>query len=162
MNEMAQETERKFLLAGDFRPYAVEAIPITQGYLCTDPERTVRVRMRGEVAYLTIKSAPDKRGWSRYEFEQQIPAADARELLGMCVGNRIEKVRHIVPYGGQTWEVDVFGGANEGLVVAEVELRDENESIQVPEWVGREVTGDARYYNSALSVRPYKEWARRG
>ena len=162
MNEMAQETERKFLLAGDFRPYAVEEIPITQGYLCTDPERTVRVRMRGGVAYLTIKSAPDERGWSRYEFEQQIPAADARELLGMCVGNRIEKVRHIVPYGGQTWEVDVFSGVNEGLVVAEVELRDENEPIRLPEWVGREVTGDARYYNSALSIRPYKEWAQRG
>ena len=159
---MAQETERKFLLAGDFRPYAVEAIPITQGYLCTDPERTVRVRMRGEVAYLTIKSAPDGRGWSRYEFEQPIPVDDAQELLSMCVGHRIEKVRHLVPGGdGHTWEVDVFGGANEGLVVAEVELRDENESIRLPEWVGREVTGDARYYNSALSVRPYKEWARR-
>lgn len=156
---MAQETERKFLVAGDFMPYVTAAIPIAQGYLCTDPARTVRVRRSGEVAYLTIKSAPDERGWSRYEFEQRIPVDDALELLGMCVGNRIEKVRHLVPDGeGHTWEVDVFGGANAGLTVAEIELQDANEPIALPAWVGREVTGDARYYNSALAIKPYGEW----
>ena len=156
---MAQETERKFLVAGDFMPYVTAAIPIAQGYLCTDPARTVRVRRAGEAAYLTIKSAPDERGWSRYEFEQRIPVDDALELLGMCVGNRIEKVRHLVPDGeGHTWEVDVFGGANAGLTVAEIELQDANEPIALPAWVGREVTGDARYYNSALAVKPYGEW----
>ena len=156
---MAQETERKFLVAGDFMPYVTAAIPIAQGYLCTDPARTVRVRRSGEVAYLTIKSAPDERGWSRYEFEQRIPVDDALELLGMCVGNRIEKVRHLVPDGeGHTWEVDVFGGANAGLTVAEIELQDADETITLPAWVGREVTGDARYYNSALAVKPYGEW----
>ena len=156
---MAQETERKFLVAGDFMPYVTAAIPIAQGYLCTDPARTVRVRRAGEAAYLTIKSAPDERGWSRYEFEQRIPVDDALELLGMCVGNRIEKVRHLVPDGeGHTWEVDVFGGANAGLTVAEIELQDANEPIALPAWVGREVTGDARYYNSALAIKPYGEW----
>ena len=156
---MAQETERKFLVAGDFMPYVTAAIPIAQGYLCTDPARTVRVRRSGEAAYLTIKSAPDERGWSRYEFEQRIPVDDALELLGMCVGNRIEKVRHLVPDGeGHTWEVDVFGGANAGLTVAEIELRDASEPIALPAWVGREVTGDARYYNSALAIKPYGEW----
>ena len=156
---MAQETERKFLVAGDFMPYVTAAIPIAQGYLCTDPARTVRVRRAGEAAYLTIKSAPDERGWSRYEFEQRIPVDDALELLGMCVGNRIEKVRHLVPDGeGHTWEVDVFGGANAGLTVAEIELQDADETITLPAWVGREVTGDARYYNSALAVKPYGEW----
>lgn len=156
---MAQETERKFLVAGDFMPYVTAAIPIAQGYLCTDPARTVRVRRAGEAAYLTIKSAPDERGWSRYEFEQRIPVDDALELLGMCVGNRIEKVRHLVPDGeGHTWEVDVFGGANAGLTVAEIELQDADETITLPAWVGREVTGDARYYNSALAIKPYGEW----
>ena len=156
---MAQETERKFLVAGDFMPYVTAAIPIAQGYLCTDPARTVRVRRAGEAAYLTIKSAPDERGWSRYEFEQRIPLDDALELLGMCVGNRIEKVRHLVPDGeGHTWEVDVFGGANAGLTVAEIELQDADETITLPAWVGREVTGDARYYNSALAIKPYGEW----
>ena len=148
---MAQETERKFLVAGDFMPYATAAIPIAQGYLCTDPERTVRVRRAGDAAYLTIKSAPD---------EQPIPVDDAQELLSMCVGHRIEKVRHLVPGGdGHTWEVDVFSGANAGLTVAEIELQDADEPLTLPPWVGREVTGDARYYNSALSVRPYTEWA---
>ena len=119
----------------------------------------MRVRRAGEAAYLTIKSAPDERGWSRYEFEQRIPVDDALELLGMCVGNRIEKVRHLVPDGeGHTWEVDVFGGANAGLTVAEIELQDGNEPIALPAWVGREVTGDARYYNSALAIKPYGEW----
>ena len=156
---MAQETERKFLVAGDFMPYVTAAIPIAQGYLCTDPARTVRVRRAGEAAYLTIKSAPNERGWSRYEFEQRIPVDDALELLGMCVGNCIEKVRHLVPDGeGHTWEVDVFGGANAGLTVAEIELQDADETITLPAWVGREVTGDARYYNSALAVKPYGEW----
>ena len=156
---MAQETERKFLVAGDFMPYVTAAIPIAQGYLCTDPARTVRVRRSGEAAYLTIKSAPDERGWSRYEFEQRIPVDDALELLGMCVGNRIEKVRHLVPDGeGHTWEVDVFSGANAGLTVAEIELQDADETITLPAWLGREVTGDARYYNSALAVKPYGEW----
>ncbi len=155
---MARETERKFLLTGDFTPYMVDAVPITQGYLCTDPERTVRVRTYGNKGYLTIKSAPDERGWSRYEFEQQIPIADALQLLDLCVGHRIEKVRHIVPYDGFTWEVDLFSGVNDGLAVAEIELADADEPFTPPEWVGREVTGDARYYNSALSVRPYGEW----
>ena len=155
---MAQETERKFLVAGDFMPYVTAAIPIAQGYLCTDPARTVRVRRAGEAAYLTIKSAPDERGWSRYEFEQRIPVEDALELLRMCVGNRIEKVRHLVPDGeGHTWEVDVFGGANAGLTVAEIELQDADETITLPAWVGREVTGDARYYNLALAIKPYGE-----
>ena len=157
---MAQETERKFLVAGDFMPYVTAAILIAQGYLCTDPERTVRVRRTGDAAYLTIKSAPDERGWSRYEFEQPIPVDDAQELLSMCVGHRIEKVRHLVPGGdGHTWEVDVFSGSNAGLTVAEIELQDADEPLTIPAWVGREVTGDARYYNSALSTRPYTEWA---
>jgi len=148
---MAQETERKFLVAGDFMPYATAAIPIAQGYLCTDPERTVRVRRAGDAAYLTIKSAPDERGWSRYEFEQPIPVDDAQELLSMCVGHRIEKVRHLVPYRGHVWEVDVFAGRHEGLCLAEIELSDINESFDPPPWVGEEVTGDPNYYNSVLA-----------
>jgi len=155
-----KEIERKFLVRSmDFIPEATEALPIDQGYLHADSP-TVRVRRRGAKGFLTIKGRSDERGLVRDEYEYEIPLADAEALLTLCGERRLTKVRHLVPGGdGHTWEVDVFSGANAGLTVAEIELRDADEPLTLPPWVGREVTGDARYYNSALSIRPYTEWA---
>lgn len=120
--------------------------------------KTVRVRLAGDRAWLTIKGPSGANGWSRYEFEQAIPTADAEELLGLCEPGIIEKERFYIPAAQHTWEVDVFHGDNEGLIVAEIELASEAEAFEHPAWLGREVTGDKRYYNAMLSTRPYKQW----
>ena len=152
---MAIETERKFLVKGDFRPYAVNRTRIVQGYICSDKGKSVRVRIRGDKGYLTVKGATSQNGLSRYEFEREVPIEDAEQLLRLCEPGQIDKERYKVPFEGHTWEVDVFHGANEGLVLAEVELQDERESIVCPDWIGEEVTGDQRYYNASLVRTPY-------
>ena len=128
-----------------------------QGYICSDPDRTVRVRVRGDKGFLTIKGRSSLDGLSRYEWEKEIPVSEALELMNLCVSGVIDKTRYLVPYGGHTYEVDVFHGANEGLVLAEIELADEQEMFEKPSWLGEEVTGDVRYYNSMLSLHPFSK-----
>ncbi len=132
---------------------------MVQGYICSDADRSVRVRVCDNEGFLTIKSASDERGWSRYEFEQAISKSDAEELLNLCLPGRIDKDRYDVPFGAHTWEVDVFHGANEGLVVAEIELTTEAESFEFPEWIGQEVSGNVNYYNAMLAQHPYSKWS---
>ncbi len=155
---MATEIERKFLVTGDFSRQVISAQRIVQGYICSQPGRTVRVRIRGEEGFLTIKGASDEKGLSRYEFEQKIPLADAEELLKLCEPGAIDKMRNLVPAGKHTWEIDVFHGENEGLILAEIELASEDEPFERPDWIGQEVSGDRRYYNSMLTTHPYKQW----
>lgn len=155
---MAVEIERKFLVSGNFSDGVTRADRIVQGYLCAAPDKTVRVRIRRNKAFLTIKGASDKAGVARSEFEYEIPVADAEALLPLCESGVIDKIRHLVPFQGHTWEVDVFHGCNEGLVVAEIELTSEDESFERPDWLGEEVTGKKRYYNAMLSQRPYNAW----
>lgn len=155
---MATEIERKFLVKGDFNKEAVSATRIVQGYICSRPGRTVRVRIRDNEGFLTIKGPSDEKGLSRYEFEQKIPLADAAELLQLCEPGAIDKMRHLIPCGKHTWEVDVFHGANEGLTLAEIELSSEDEPFDRPAWLGEEVSGDKRYYNSMLTKYPFAGW----
>jgi CYTH domain-containing protein len=155
---MATETERKFLVEGDYRADVTESSRIVQGYLSSVAERTVRVRIRGERGYLTIKGAGNASGLSRYEWEREIPLAEAEELLALCEPGVIEKVRHLVPVGDHVYEVDEFHGDNAGLVVAEIELAGESEAFEKPAWLGREVTGEVGYYNAMLMRRPYSTW----
>lgn len=152
---MGIEIERKFLVRND--GWRTEhGTRLIQGYLSRDKGRTVRVRIAGEAAWLTIKGLTT--GISRAEFEYAIPVADAEQLLSLCEGPIIEKTRHLVEYEGTTWEVDEFHGANAGLVVAEVELDSESEFFARPAWLGDEVSGDVRYSNSSLSVMPFSLW----
>jgi adenylate cyclase len=155
---MATEIERKFLVTGDgWKESADAGTRMRQGYLCIDDERAVRVRLAGDSAKLTIKSAGE--GITRSEYEYEIPERDAREMLdSLCVGTPITKTRYRVRDGGHDWEVDVFDGANAGLVLAEVELDREDESVDVPGWVGREVSDDERYYNAYLARHPFDSW----
>ncbi len=155
---MATEIERKFLVKGDFSQQVVSSQRIVQGYICSQPGRTVRIRIRGEKGYLTIKGSSDEKGLSRYEFEQEIPLSDAEFLLKLCEPGVIDKIRHIIPIGSHIWEVDVFHGDNEGLILAEIELTSEEESFEHPEWLDIEVSGDRRYYNSMLTKHPYSKW----
>ena len=155
---MAQEIERKFLVAGEFKSLAKKATRITQGYLSSVPERTVRVRIKGEKGFITIKGIGSASGASRYEWEKEIPVAEVEELLKICEPGVIDKTRYLVEAGEHTYEVDEFYGDNEGLVVAEVELSSEDENFVKPEWLGEEVTGDVKYYNSMLMKNPYKNW----
>ena len=155
---MAQEIERKFLVSGDFKSEATKATRITQGYLSSIPERTVRVRIKGDKGYMTVKGIGSDSGASRFEWEKEIPVEDVRELLKICEPGVIDKTRYLVPAGKHTFEVDEFYGDNEGLVVAEVELGSEDEEFVRPGWLGEEVTGDPRYYNSMLMKKPYKTW----
>lgn len=157
-DDMAQEIERKFLVRGDFKSEVTKATRITQGYLSSVPERTVRVRIKGDKGYMTVKGIGSDSGASRFEWEKEIPVEDVRELLKICEPGVIDKTRYLVPAGRHTFEVDEFYGDNEGLVVAEVELSSEDEEFVRPEWLGEEVTGDARYYNSMLMKKPYKTW----
>jgi len=155
---MGIEIERKFLVSGDgWRPQATQQTRFSQGYLSRDPARTVRIRVAGERAFLTIKGATT--GATRAEFEYEVPVADAQQLLSMCDGPVVEKIRHFCPFDGMTWEVDEFLGANAGLVVAEIELDTEGQAFARPAWLGAEVTGDARYVNANLAVRPFTSWA---
>ena len=152
---MAIEIERKFLIIGDAWR-STPAVYFCQGYLNRTKERTVRVRVAGEQAYLTIKGLTS--GASRVEFEYEIPLADGQQLLTLCDGPVIEKYRRKIPYAGMLWEVDEFLGENQGLVVAEIELESEAQVFTKPDWVGEEVTQDARYYNSNLSINPFSNW----
>lgn len=152
------EIERKFLVSDlEFLTH-LKANRITQGYLTTDPERTVRVRIKGVKAYITIKGNSNESGLTRFEWEKEISVVEAEELLELALPGVIDKKRYELMHGNKLWEVDVFLGNNEGLVLAEVELTHENEQIILPEWVTVEVTGDPRYYNSYLSNKPYKQW----
>lgn len=155
---MAQEIERKFLVCGEFRQHAKRAMRICQGYLCSVPERTVRVRLRDGRGYLTIKGKSDASGVSRYEWEKEIEPEDALQLMALCEPGVIDKTRYLVDYGGHTFEVDEFRGDNEGLVMAELELKSADEEFRRPSWLGEEVTGDSRYYNASLAKRPFSSW----
>ena len=157
---MAQEIERKFLVTSDaYKEESVKRTRITQGYLSSVPERTVRVRIKGDKGYITIKGGGNESGTSRYEWEKEIPVAEAEELLQICEPGVIHKTRYEVNVGRFTFEVDEFYGENQGLVVAEVELLNENDRFDKPEWIGAEVTGDVRYYNSMLKKKPYTTWS---
>ena len=149
---MAQEIEKKFLVKGDFKADAFKATRITQGYLSSVPERTVRIRVKGDKGFITIKGIGNASGAARFEWEKEIPVEDVKALL--------DKTRYLVKNtdGVHTWEVDEFYGDNEGLTVAEVELADENEPFDKPAWLGEEVTGDPKYFNSMLMKNPYKNW----
>ena len=154
---MGTEIERKFLVRDDsWRAAATESRGLRQGYLAIDGQCTVRVRTDGEEAWLTIKGP--QAGLARAEFEYRIPCEDADALLGLCRGRLVEKVRHLVLLGGHVWEIDEFSGANAGLVVAEIELDRVDESFERPEWLGDEVSSDARYLNANLSSKPYGSW----
>ncbi len=154
---MGIEIERKFLVSGEgWRQPASAQTRFSQGYLSRDPARTVRVRIAGARAFLTIKGAT--RGATRAEFEYEVPLADAQALLAMCDGPVVEKIRHLCVFEGMTWEIDEFLGANAGLVVAEIELVDEGQVFARPDWVGAEVTGDGRYVNANLAVKPFTSW----
>ena len=156
---MGVEIERKFLVRGEIWRRDSTGVSYAQGYFCRGSGRTVRVRIAGSEAFLTIKGPVN--GISRQEFEYPIPLKDAKAMLPLCDGPTIEKLRFRIPYGEHVWEVDEFQGDNEGLVIAEVELADEQEQVDPPPWVGREVTGDPRYYNSNLTIHPYREWKQR-
>jgi adenylate cyclase len=155
---MGIEIERKFLVAGDYRPFATGSLRIVQGYLSSVPERSVRVRILDDRGYLAIKGAGNETGATRFEWEREIPLAEAEELLRLCEPGVIEKTRSLVPVGDHVFEVDEFHGENEGLVMAEVELADEDEAFAKPEWLGEEVTGRAEYYNTSLMKRPFRRW----
>jgi CYTH domain-containing protein len=153
------EIERKFLVNGVvYREEATSHIRILQGFLSADPDRTIRVRCIGNHGFLTIKGRTFDQGTSRPEWEYEIPLREAQELLSLCIPTPVEKVRYHVPCGSHTFEVDEFLGANQGLVLAEVELQDKQEEFMRPSWLGAEVTGDPRYYNSQLSQNPYSKW----
>ena len=154
---MGIEIERKFLPKGEGWRGPGQPTLMRQGYLVADPVRTVRVRIEGERAVITIKSKST--GASRGEWEYEIPVPDAAELLErLCEQPLVEKVRHRIEHAGHTWEVDEFQGENAGLVVAEIELGSEDEAFDLPDWIGQEVTGDPRYYNSSLIRLPYSKW----
>jgi CYTH domain-containing protein len=156
---MALEIERKFLVLDDsYKHEAFSNSHIRQGYICSERGRTVRIRIRDEHAYITIKGPSLNGGLSRYEFEQEIPFVDGENLMSLCDPGIIDKTRWLVKSGRHTFEVDEFHGDNDGLVVAEVELASEDEPYEKPAFIGQEVTGDRRYYNSQLRRNPYKRW----
>lgn len=155
---MPLEIERKFLVCGDFKSQAYDSSRIRQGYICSANGRTVRVRIRGDKGFLTIKGPSGRAGLSRYEFEKEISLSDAEDLMAICEPGVIDKTRYLVRCGRHVFEVDEFYGDNEGLVMAEVELSDENEAFERPAFLGREVTGDRRFYNSHMRRNPYKLW----
>jgi CYTH domain-containing protein len=154
---MAREIERKFLVKNDSWKSDCQGLPCRQGYLVTDEDITVRVRILGDEGYLTVKGRTE--GIARDEFEYRIPLADAEALLrSMSRGGIVEKVRYHVMFKGFTWDVDEFLGGNSGLVLAEVELADEEQYPELPDWLGQEVTGDVRYYNAYLAGKPFTTW----
>ena len=155
---MAQEIERKFLVIGDFKSQAFEQSRIVQGYISSARGRTVRVRIRNCRGYLTINGASNESGTSRYEWEKELSLHEAEELMKLCEPGVIDKTRYLVRSGEHIFEVDEFYGENEGLIVAEVELNAEDEAFVKPSFIGQEVTGDVRYYNSQLMKKPYTTW----
>ena len=153
------EIERKFLVTSDaFKKEAFAQNRIAQGYLSSVPERTVRVRIKGDKGFLTIKGASNETGLSRFEWEKEIPVDEATALLKLCEKGIIDKTRFEVKIGNHIFEVDEFYGENEGLIIAEVELKSETETFEKPIWLGKEVTNDIRYYNSYLSKNPFRNW----
>ncbi|MBO6605243.1 CYTH domain-containing protein [Psychroserpens sp.] len=154
-----KEIERKFLVnSEDYKTEAFYKYRITQGFLNTDPERTVRVRLKGDQGVLTVKGMSSEDGLSRFEWETEISSDEAHALLKLCEDGVIDKMRYEVRSGDHVFEIDEFFGANEGLVIAEVELKDEDEHFESPKWIGDEVTGDIRYYNSQISKSPFNTW----
>jgi len=154
-----QEIERKFLVVGEYKHLASGSTRVVQAYLNTDEERTVRVRINDGKGFITVKGRSSDSGMSRYEWEKEIPAEEAEELLKLCEPGFIVKTRYFVPAGKHTFEIDEFHGDNEGLTVAEIELSAENEAFEKPAFLGREVTGDLKYYNAGLTKNPFKKWS---
>ncbi len=154
------EIERKFLVKGDFKRMSYKHTRIVQGYLSRVPQRTVRIRLKGERGFITIKGETNASGSSRFEWEKEIPFKEATELLELCERALIEKTRYLVKFEEHTFEVDEFYGENEGLQLAEIELTSEEESFEKPPWLGEEVTGQAQYYNSMLSKNPFCQWVK--
>ncbi len=158
---MAQEIERKFLVKGDYKIFSTNSAKISQGFLSTVPERTVRVRIKEDKGYLTIKGIGNKSGASRYEWEKEITLDEAKELMAICEPGVIDKTRFIVQADSNLFfEVDEFYGENEGLTVAEIELPSEDTIFEKPLWLGEEVTGQVKYYNSMLMKTPFKNWSK--
>jgi adenylate cyclase len=156
---MGKEIERKFLVKNDdYKNCDHKSQRIVQGYLSSVPERAVRVRIKGDKGFLTIKGIGNESGMSRYEWEKEISVEDAKDLLKICEPGVIDKTRHFVQYKGYTYEIDEFHGDNKGLTVAEIELESEEDIFEKPDWLGEEVTGDVKYYNSMLMKNPYKNW----
>jgi adenylate cyclase len=154
---MGTEIERKFLVVGEAWRELGTGTSYRQGYIVSDQVRTVRVRVAGDRGYLTLKGPTT--GLSRAEFEYEIPLADADDMLRLfCVSPLVEKVRYRIPLGDLVWDVDEFCGANAGLVLAEVELQDEHQTVVLPDWIGQEVSGDPRYFNAYLAQHPYSQW----
>ena len=147
---MATETERKFLVIGEFRHLAVEEIRITQTYLSIDQDKTIRIRIANDKAFITIKGRPIGNSISRSEWEFQIPISDATEMMKLCLNGKIVKTRYFIPAGEHNFEVDVFHDKNEGLIIAEIELSSDDEEFEIPDWLGEEVTGNPAYYNANL------------
>ena len=153
------EIERKFLVTSqDFKKEAFKNTIIVQGFLNTHKDRTVRVRLNSNQGFITVKGLSSDNGLSRFEWEKEISKEEAEALLKLCEPGRIEKTRYEVEFNEHIFEVDVFHGENEGLIIAEVELKKENESFNKPKWIGEEVTGNIKYYNSQLSKQPYNRW----
>lgn len=148
--KMATETERKFLVNGEFRQLAIKEIRIRQYYLSVDPYKTLRIRITDDKAYITIKGRSTGHSISRSEWEFAIPTKDAEEMTAICLPGKIEKTRYLIPAGKHTFEIDVFHGKNDGLVIAEIELSAEDELFEKPDWLGEEVTGNPAYYNANL------------
>ncbi len=156
---MAKEIERKFLVKNDdFKGCIRQSQKIVQGYLSSVPERAVRVRIKGDKGFLTVKGIGNESGMSRFEWEKEISVEDAKDLLKICEPGIIDKTRFIVQHKGYVYEVDEFYGDNDGLIVAEIELESEDDIFEKPEWLGEEVTGDVKYYNAMLMKNPYKNW----
>lgn len=156
---MAEEIERKFLVKEKFKSFITKQEKITQGFLSTVPERTVRIRIKDNKGFLTIKGIGNKSGTTRYEFEKEIDLEEANALLEICEDGIIDKTRYIIPANNNLFfEVDEFYGDNQGLVIAEIELPSENTPFEKPTWLGNEVTGITKYYNSELKNNPYKNW----
>lgn len=153
------EVERKFLIKSNaFKADATSSEIMQQGFLSVDPERTVRIRISGQKAKLTVKGPSSKDGTTRTEWEHEIPLAEGQLLMNLCLPGIIAKERFFVPKGDLLFEVDVFSGDNQGLVVAEVELHTPDQDFERPDWLGEEVTGDPKYYNSQLSKKPFNQW----
>ena len=153
------EIERKFLVTSNtFKTDAFSQNKIAQGYLSSVPERTVRVRIKGDKGFITVKGISSDSGMSRFEWEKEIATDEAENLLKLCEKGIIDKTRFNIKVGNHTFEVDEFHGENEGLIIAEIELNSENEVFERPNWLGEEVTNDKRYYNSYLSKNPFKNW----
>lgn len=153
------EIERKFLVTAiDFINESDVQFEIAQGYLSSHPERTVRVRIKGDKGYLTIKGKGNESGMSRLEWETEIPLDEAKKLLPLCEKGVIEKTRYLIKKGAHTYEVDIFHGENNGLIIAEIELTDEKDNFERPTWLGEEVTASDKYYNAYLSQKPFTTW----